>query len=547
MSKHIHLEWASMADYLSRLVLPKFKEPQVKESIMSNNGDYVDVKEETRAIERRNRLRKVAVGHYGDDKINLPNDVNCSEAIEILKRKDEEENAIVRIVEKIRCFPLDGAVALAKVLNNRYGWTNLVATAGFWGPKPPAMVGVSVSHNETVQVPWGTMRVPRIDGEIHTDVDFEDGMPIFVISGEIKRKHEKILSEIAAEVRELVLKDSIYKGQAVQIDFRDSDGVRRDFDTSLCPKFMDLNKKSRQDPIYTKSIQDAIDINLMNPICHTEKCRRENIPLKRGIVLGGPFGTGKTLLASQVADQCVKHGWTFLYLLNVLDLDLAINFARLYQPCVLFAEDIDRAVGSQRNEEIDRILNSLDGITSKNSEVMVVLTTNNLEVIHRAFLRPGRIDTVIEVLPPDADAIVRMVRLYGRNSQGDSIIVGDDAELKSAVKCLVGVNAAFIREVVERAKLAGIHKEGKLVISPEDLAMAAQTMLPHVKLLHPNHQAGDFDIEGEQVIDPAQMAFEILTQKFAESILNQFIDPKTISKIIVKQLKKKKRGDPSLN
>ena len=51
---------------------------------------------------------------------------------------------------------------------------------------------------------------------------------------------------------------------------------------------------------------------------------------------------------------------------------------------------------------------------SKDSEIMVVLTTNEVSKIHPAFLRPGRIDAVVSIRPPDTEATVRMVRRYGR-------------------------------------------------------------------------------------------------------------------------------------
>lgn len=67
-------------------------------------------------------------------------------------------------------------------------------------------------------------------------------------------------------------------------------------------------------------------------------------------------------------------------------------------------------------------INTLDGVDSKKHEIMVVLTTNDKRAIHPAFVRPGRIDAVIPILPPDNDATVRLVRSYGCDAQGNSMI-----------------------------------------------------------------------------------------------------------------------------
>lgn len=497
----------------------------------------------------KDKPRKVDFAYQGDRMI-IPEGMDLDEAKLAIERQLEEENVDVQISETIKAFPLDGAVALMKVLKKRYGWTHLIPTQGFFGPRPPSMVGVDITHNETIQVPWGNMGVPKIDGTITTSYAFDNGMPQFRLSGTVKRKHERVVAAIAAEIREFIRTESIYRGKAIKINFRDGDGDRRDFDINLTPKFINLETLGDTEPIFSKPIENAIRINIYNPIRYSKRCKDKGASRKKGIVLGGPYGTGKTLTAFQCAKVCMENGWTFLYVEDVRDLDLALNFAKMYQPCVVFGEDMDKMASGPRTPDMDKMLNTIDGVESKGDDSLItVLTTNHLEVINRAFLRPGRIDAVINVTPPDKEACLRIVKKYV--ADGDCKLTGSDDDLGEAIKCLVGANAAFFRCTVEQAKLAAIENmpddAAEVVIGPDELRVVAEGMLPHCKLINPEHgQKSLLDLEGDEAQDPLVLAGEILTQKFCEVLMSNIANPKTLEKIIFKKMGKR-RNNPSNN
>lgn len=539
LSKTIWDYVGSFGDGSKKLLTFKENEPMV-----GSNGNGQATKEK--------EVRKVDFEFRGD-KVVLPENMDLDEAAEVINRQREEESVEVSINEPINAFPLDGAVALMRVLKKRYGWTHLVPQdMGFWGVRPPTMIAVEIGNNERIQVPWGNMQVPKIDGTLTTGCYFNEGMPCFKLSGTVKRKHERIVAQIAEEIREEVKKSSIYRFKTIKINFRDSDGDRKQFDYNLCPRFIDLDMVGDTEPIFSKAVEDAIRINIHNPIRFSERCRKKGASLKKGVMLGGPYGTGKTLTAFQAAKLCKEHGWTFLYLEDVRDLDLAIGFAKLYQPCMLFAEDVDRAAAGPRSAEMDRLLNTIDGVESKSKDerLLIVLTTNHLEVINRAFLRPGRIDRVINVTPPDVDACLRIVQKYVHD--GDCKMDGSDEEFKKAIDCLVGANAAFFRNVVEGAKLSAIENmpddDADLIITPNDLRIVAESMIPHAKLINPEHgKKGLLDLEEEE-INPLEMGFGILAQKFAEAFVDQITNPKILKGIVVKQRKRRGfGGDPGIN
>lgn len=420
-------------------------------------------------------------------KIIIPEDMSYTDAINWIKRKRKQEETEVAVQIKVDAFPLDGACATMDVLKIMYGWSDLVPRPSFFGPQPPQMISVETGPNgESRQVPWGDMQIPKIEGTLTTGFTMDDDRPCFELRGVVKRKHEKVIQKIGDAIKERVKTHSIYRGKAIRMRFRDQDGDRIKFNPSIAPKFEDLKGIRPEDLIFSRETAEQLETSLFTPVEYTDACRDQNIPLKRGVLLEGPFGTGKTLTAAVLASICVENGWTFLYVEDVRDLDMALKFARLYQPCVVFGEDIDRAVGIKRNSDVDQILNTLDGIGSKKAEIFTVLTTNNVEVIGPAFLRPGRIDTVVHIGPPDEEAAVKLVRLYGNGR-----VEGSDAEIASAVEPVIGSNAAFLQEVTERSNLAAVRRtkgEGDPTIHPTDIKYAADQMAAHLRLSSPDKE-----------------------------------------------------------
>jgi transitional endoplasmic reticulum ATPase len=430
----------------------------------------------------------IDVVHSKDTKrIVLPENMTEKEAIVALERKRAEQNEWVKIHEPTTAYPLDGALAMMKAIAEQYGWANLRPTPGFFGPNPPTMVAVSISPSEKVQVPWGRIEIPGIEGHLQTGIYEVKGRPAFVIGGEVRRKNERAIATLAARVREIVAEESIYRAKAIKINFGTFDSIE-DYN----PTFMDLSQVDPSQLILSADVMDAVNTSVFTPIERTELCRTHKIPLKRGVCLAGPYGTGKTLTARVTAYKAVTNGWTYIYLENVDDLDKAISFAKMYQPAVIFAEDIDQALGSQkRTKDENAVLNTIDGIDSKADEIMVILTTNHVEKLSKAMLRPGRLDAVIAVQPPDRDAVKQLIRLYACD------MLAKDANLESVADLLAGEIPATIREVVERSKMAAIATatNGRLALTDRALEIAARGMRSHLELLKPQPVDTRSDIE----------------------------------------------------
>ncbi|MCF6299960.1 MAG: ATP-binding protein [Proteobacteria bacterium] len=138
-----------------------------------------------------------------------------------------------------------------------------------------------------------------------------------------------------------------------------------------------------------------------------------------GVLLYGPPGCGKTLLARATAGEC-KASFYNVEISDILDMYIGeseqklhaiFEKARAETPCVLFFDEFEAMAGkreSNRNSSFNNIvsqfLTELDGFSQNNSGVLVLASTNVPWSIDSAFLRPGRFDRMFFVPPPDVQA-----------------------------------------------------------------------------------------------------------------------------------------------
>lgn len=420
------------------------------------------------------------IEHYGE-KLILPTGMTIKQSIELLRRRAKYEETEVEIHEKFDVFPFDGAYALSQVIQSRFGWQQGVATRHMFGEHKPEIYKIEVSPTDKVDVPWGLFSLPHIDGTLHTSVTKTDaGRFQFVLTATIKRKDEGVIRELFDELRAYLRVNSIYRGKAIKIRFRDDDG---DAVAMPEPTFMRLDNVRPENLLLNTDLAASVQANLFTPITRVDDCIANGIKVKRGVLLGGRFGTGKTLAAMVAARLAQDAGITYVYVPRAAELADGIAFAKQYQSpaCVVFCEDIDRTVQGERTVEIDDVLNILDGIDTKNENIITVLTTNRLDNVNQAMLRPGRLDAIINVVEPDAECAERLVRFYG----GEAIAPEED--LTEVGESLAGQIPAVIEEAVKRAKLfeLSLIDKGAAVtgLSAEALRNSAMTMTAQIELL----------------------------------------------------------------
>lgn len=414
-----------------------------------------------------------------DGPLLLPKGLKIPEAIEVLMREQEYRNQTVAIHAEVPGFIPDVLHAFFQSLKKTFGWVHNKPTPGFFGDNPPVMITIQTGLNSYVEVPWGGYQIPGVDGLIETSVTKKDGRLVFVISGEVKRKDENTVLAIVEATKEYLKTNSIFRHQAFRITFRSANGELKPVPE---PVFLDINRNLKDELVFSAEVDAAIRTNVFTPITHTATVRKLGVPTKRGILLSGRYGTGKSMTSTVVADLATTHEWTFILAERADELADVLRLAREYAPAVVFCEDIDRVMSGQRDMDMDSVLNIIDGVESKNAEIMVVLTTNHVDDINQAMLRPGRLDAVIEVKPPDAEAAARLMRLYGRG------LISETEDITEAGRMLDGEIPAVIQEVVERSKLAAIDRDpdsefGAGSITGVDLVQAAHSMRNQLDLL----------------------------------------------------------------
>lgn len=462
-------------------------------------------------------VKDLTVGYAEGAAITLPitngKQMTYDEAIMWFQRKKEEEETVVAIHHEFACSPLDGLVALQRVLAKRFGWTQNVAKQTWFGPQPPTMIGIHVGVDTIEQVMYGVINIPGVEGQIETLVT--SNPPAFQLGGHCKKKNEPQVLEIVNLVREYLKTNSIYRGKAVTVDFSwdrpDAAGRKRGYHfMNDAPQFFPLDPNLETELVFSDAVNHQLNLGLWTPIEYSDACRQYNFPLNRGVLLGGPFGTGKTLTSHVSFIKGTRNGWTSIYLKDARDLKRGLEFARQYAPAILFCEDVDRVTNGGRSAELDEILNTLDGVNTKGAEIITVFTTNDVESINPALLRPGRIDVYIDVQPPDAAAVMKLVSLYSRG------LMAKGEKLDTIGKRLAGRIPAFVREVVERSKAAAIFRlKGQAIeghVTEADMLAAADAMDGHNSLFQVKAQEIPENIESVMLKVP-------VTSKAGQSLL----------------------------
>ncbi len=413
------------------------------------------------------------------NKLMVPDTVSPEQAVKLVQTWAAAEEKKITVTESIMGIPIDAANALQKAVLIELGYNDLRSTPGFFGPTPPAFFAVPTDHKgHTVDVYIGRMGLPGLEDAFMQTADGGQELKVHI---EVRQKNKSLARQLIDRAREILAEHSLYKGRAFQFDLdaEDSEGNKK----PLIPTFWDIEKPQ---PLILNADADAmLDATLWTPIRDREILVANNIPRKRGILLNGMFGTGKTLAAYKTAQIATENGWTFAYTRSISQLARAFDFvSKNYSPAILFCEDLDKAF--EDPAQINAIQNTLDGIDSKNSEVIVVLTTNFLDQVPTGIVRPGRIDTIINFTAPDPAATEKLIRHYGNG------VIAETEDVSEAAMAIAGNIPAVVREVVERSKLFAISRthSSDIKLTGHDLIGAAKGMEQHLAMLRRGMNAG---------------------------------------------------------
>ncbi len=406
--------------------------------------------------------------------IVIPPSIRPEKAVEWVTKWATAENKIVTVDQYVDGVPIDAANALMMAVKYEFGVTELKSTPGFWSDAPPSFIAVPTDHlGTTTEVYVGRMGLPGFDkGWIHS---VPNEMKLRV-HGQIKQKDVPLFNQLMATARRFLATKSLYKGRAITLDWSNK---KEDADENemVLPTFWDVS--TEKPLIIDRTTQGLIEATIWTPMRKMEHCKKYKIPIKRGVMLYGTYGTGKTLCAGKTAQIAVQNGFTFVYMKDLANLSKGIEFvSKHYMPAVLFIEDTERAFDDP--SKVQDLQNTLDGIDSKDRDLIVIMTTNHHEKVPTGMLRPGRIDTLIHMRAPDAETAARLVTFYAGE------LLDTNSNMQLIGEAIAGNIPAVIREIVERSKLFAIARAeegGGMTINHEDVVLAARGMLEHMEFL----------------------------------------------------------------
>jgi|TARA_Y200000002_G_scaffold8854_1_gene7342 proteasome regulatory subunit len=224
-------------------------------------------------------------------------------------------------------------------------------------------------------------------------------------------------------------------------------------------------------------IREAVELSFTN----RDDFERFSIDPPKGVLLTGPPGTGKTMLAKAVANS------TNAVFLGLVASELAqkyigeggrlvreiFDLARKRAPAIVFIDELD-AIGSKRldsatsgDREVQRtlmqLLSELDGFAPL-EDVKIIAATNRPELLDNALLRPGRFDRIVEIPLPDEDGRLSILKVHTKNTP-----ISNRIKLEEIASKTDGFSGAEIKSLVVEAGVSAISKGNKKITKSDFL------------------------------------------------------------------------------
>ena len=232
-----------------------------------------------------------------------------------------------------------------------------------------------------------------------------------------------------------------------------------------------------------ESLKEIVDY-LHNPRKYTEA----GASMPKGILLVGPPGTGKTMLAKAVAGEASvpffsMSGSEFVEMFvgmgasKVRDL---FKQAKEKAPCIVFIDEID-AIGQKRNagsiggndereQTLNQLLTEMDGF-EENTGVIILAATNRPESLDPALTRPGRFDRRVPVELPDLQGREAILKVHAKK-----IRVAPDVDFHTIARMAAGASGAELANIINEAALRAV-RQNRTVVTEADLEESIETVI----------------------------------------------------------------------
>ena len=330
-----------------------------------------------------------------------------------------------------------------------------------------------------IEIPFGSYRVEDI-GDIQMVIDPYKEVPTMRLIGKLHKKDQRSAwKDLLKAIRAQAEKDSIFKGRAILVE---------DKTDLLVPKPMILTREIEL--AFNQAVEDELETVLFWPLLNREECHKHGIRTRRGVILEGHYGAGKSLLLYKAAQLAHKAGWGVLHITANM-IATAIELSKLLEPVVMVVEDIDATTHGDR-DRLNFLLNRLSSVSTKTEgDYALLLSTNFIDRIDPALLRPERVDAIVKVDLPDESTVRRLFNVFGGNS-----IAYETPTFQAAEKELAGTTPAIISEVMQRTKIDALRN--KTTINEDRLLFHAKRMEKQRKLAMPEFRSAT---TGDQLVE----------------------------------------------
>ncbi|KAL2234766.1 probable inactive ATP-dependent zinc metalloprotease FTSHI 2, chloroplastic [Sesamum indicum] len=218
---------------------------------------------------------------------------------------------------------------------------------------------------------------------------------------------------------------------------------------------------------------------------HGEMYRRRGVKIPGGILLCGPPGVGKTLLAKAVAGEAGVNFFS-ISASQFVEIYVGVGASRvraLYQeakenaPSVVFIDELDAvgrkrglikgSGGQERDATLNQLLVCLDGFEGR-GEVITIASTNRPDILDPALVRPGRFDRKIYIPKPGLIGRVEILKVHARKKP-----MAPDVDYTAVASITDGMVGAELANIIEVAAI-NMMRDGRTEITTDDLLQAAQ-------------------------------------------------------------------------